>query len=129
MENSGILKRRWPPLRKAQLISRLVTTSRIVLVVSFCVAIYLAMSAPATCIVTDRRETLAEIQAATSIEALKVRASGLAQVGSNATEICRVLFGVAVWTLLVLAVLSILNLIWLRKLRRVSDEQPTAKPR
>jgi len=101
-------------------------TSRIILLVSFCLAIYLAMSAPATFIVTDRQETLAEIQAATSIEALRARASGLAMVGNNATQICRVLFGVAVWTLLVFTVLSILNLIWLRRLRRSTDEHTTA---
>jgi hypothetical protein len=110
----------------SKLISRIAMTSRVILVVSFCLAIYLAMSAPATFIVTDRQETLAKIEAATSITELKARASGLAMVGNNATEICRVLFGIAVWTLLVFTVLSILNLIWLRKLKRATDEHPTA---
>jgi len=109
----------------SKLISRLVITSRITLLVSFCLAIYLALSAPATFIVPDRQGTLAEIEAATSIAELKARASGLAMVGNNATQICKVLFGVAVCTLLGFTVLSVLNLIWLGSLRKSTDEHTT----
>jgi hypothetical protein len=110
----------------SKLISRLLTTSWVILVASFCLGIYLALSAPATFIVTDRQAKLVEIEATTSIAELKAQASGLAMVGNNATQISRVLFGVAVWTFLVFTVLSVLNLVWLRRLRRATDEHTTA---
>jgi hypothetical protein len=110
---------------QSKLIARLVITSFIILLTSFCLAGYLALSAPATFIITDRQQTLAEIQATATIDALRTRASGLAMVGNNATQICKVLFGISVWTLLVFAVLSVFNLMWLHKLKRTTDKDKT----
>ena len=103
-------------------ISRLVKANYFTLIVSFALAAFVAMSAPATFIVSDRQETLAKIEAMTSLTEVKATASSLAMVGNNVTSICKVLFSVVVWTLLVFTALGILNLICLKKLGAAMDK-------
>jgi len=110
----------------SKLLSRLAMTSRAIVVVAFSVAVYLALGAPSTFIVSDRQAELSSIEAATTVAELKARASGLAMIGNNATQASRVLFSIAVATLLLFTVLSLLNLIWLRRLRRSIDETNAA---
>ena len=110
----------------SKLISRLATTSRTIVVLAFVVAIYLALSVPSTFIVSDRQAELSSIEAMTTVAELKARASGLTMVGDNATQASRVLFGIAAGTFILFTVLSLLNLIWLRRLRRVIDETNAA---
>ena len=107
----------------SKLINRLAMTNRAILVLGLLLVFYLVLSVPATTVVSDRQGELARIEAATSVSELKAIASGLAMIGNNATRISQVLFGIVILTLLVFVVLSILNLVWLRTLRRLRDER------
>src|SRR5881296_1666531 len=106
----------------SKLIKRLAMTNRAIFVLGLLLAFYLALSVPATTVVSDRQGELARIEAASSVSELKAIASGLAMIGNNATRISRVSFGIVILTLLVFVFLSILNLVWLRALKRLRDE-------
>lgn len=106
----------------SKLLKRLAMTSRAVFAFGLLLAIYLVLSIPETAVVSDRQGELSRIEAASSVAELKAIASGLAMVGNNATRISQVLFGIVLLTLLLFAVLSVLNLIWLKRLKRLSDE-------
>src|SRR5437667_7049061 len=110
---------------RSKLISRLATTSRAIVGLAFGVGIYLALAAPATFIVSDRQEELSRIEAATTVAELKARASALAMVGNNATQASRVLFGIAIGTLLVFTLLALPIQAWLTLLS-MTDHEATA---
>src|SRR6266496_5478389 len=107
----------------SKLINRLATTNWAILVVGLLLAAYLVVSVPATAVVSDRQGELARIEAASGVSELKAIATGLAMIGNNATRISQVLFGIVILTLLVFVFLSILNLVWLRALKRLRDER------
>jgi len=107
------------------LINRRAVPSRVILVLGFLLAVYLVLSVPATSVGSDRQGELSQIEAASSLAELKAHASGLAMVAKNATQISAVPCGIVILTPLLFIGLSILNLVWLRRLKRFNDETHT----
>jgi len=107
----------------SNLINWLAVTNRVIFALGLLLAFYLVLSVPATTVVSDRQGELARIEVASSVSELKAIASGLAMIGNNATRISQVLFGIVILTLVVFVFLSILNLVWLRALKRLRDER------
>jgi hypothetical protein len=107
----------------SKFLSRLRGASWTTIVIGVLVCGYLFLSAASTQIVTDRQGELARIAAITNIAELKARASGLAMIGNNSSEISMGLLWIAMLASLFFAVLAGFSLHWLGRLERVINEK------
>ena len=104
------------------LISRLAVAQWAVVILGVLLFLFLAVQFPEIVVVRDSVATAAEIEGASSITVLRQIAARLAFLGHGATVVSGTMFAAITLVLFLFVALSLLNLIWLRKLRRLHSE-------
>ena len=110
------------------LISRLAVAQWAVVILGVLLFLFLAVQFPETVGVRDSVATAAEIEGASSITVLRQIAARLAFLGHGATVVSGTMFAAITLVLCLFVALSLLNLIWLRKLRRLHNENTPPLP-